>query len=88
MALAGKVVATRTTLNADKNMVVQVLDSNMGVAEREGKGRVLSSSLRSVTPKANTKKPVGLSKLMDDLNSAEALEIAQRGSSSYNIQGR
>ncbi|KAK8515136.1 hypothetical protein V6N12_001295 [Hibiscus sabdariffa] len=56
VASQGKVVATKSSLNAEKNTAIQVLDSSFTSTSRAVKGRVLPSSLRGGISKPVTKK--------------------------------
>ncbi|KAK8660248.1 hypothetical protein V6N13_051181 [Hibiscus sabdariffa] len=59
VASQGRVVAAKSSLNANKHVAVQVLDSTLNPGPRVGKGRIFPSSLRGGISKPVTKKPVG-----------------------------
>ncbi|KAL4278579.1 hypothetical protein GQ457_03G026910 [Hibiscus cannabinus] len=87
VASQGRVVAAKSSLNADKHVAVQVLDSTLNPGPRVGKGRILPSSLRGGISKPVIKKPVGLSNLMEDLTNAENLERSKVEVSSFDAVG-
>ncbi|KAK8494150.1 hypothetical protein V6N12_032983 [Hibiscus sabdariffa] len=114
VALVGKVIAAKTSVNTSKNVAVQVLEPGMNSGSKEIKGRILPNALKDGSSNINTKTPEinsivkqlgpkqkkredrgvgkpslasGLSKLVEDLNNAEVLEIARIGSASSTIQG-
>ncbi|KAK8488322.1 hypothetical protein V6N13_024844 [Hibiscus sabdariffa] len=114
VASVGKVIASKTSLNTSKNIVVQVLELGMNSGSKEIKGRILPNSLKGGSSKINMKEPEinsilkqlgpkqkrredrgvgkpslasGISKLVEDLNNAEVLEIARQWPTSSTIQG-
>ncbi|KAL4340767.1 hypothetical protein GQ457_08G017640 [Hibiscus cannabinus] len=94
VASVGRVVTTKSTLNAAKNVAVQVLELGMGLGSHASQGRILPSSLKSGPSKSNFKPSKinqslasGLSKLVDDLNNAEASVASKLGSTSSDVQG-
>ncbi|KAK8485586.1 hypothetical protein V6N11_050458 [Hibiscus sabdariffa] len=108
VASTGKVIAAKSSLNATKNVAVQVLEPCMHSGSKEIKGLILPNSLKGGSSKTILKAPgnnsiikqlgpkqkkredrgvskqnlaSGLSKLVEDLNNAEAREVASQGAS-------
>ncbi|KAK8659253.1 hypothetical protein V6N13_029461 [Hibiscus sabdariffa] len=112
VASTGKVIAAKSSLNATKNVAVQVLEPCMHSGSKEIKGLILPNSLKGGSSKTILKAPgnnsiikqlgpkqkkredrgvskqnlaSGLSKLVEDLNNAEAREVASQGLTSPSL---
>ncbi|KAL4289808.1 hypothetical protein GQ457_14G017730 [Hibiscus cannabinus] len=70
VASAGRVVTAKSTLNAAKNVEVQVFEPGMALGSHASKGRSLPSSLKSRLSKSNLK-PSGINQVIKQLGTKQ-----------------